>query len=66
MEKYLNTLVPFMSADLEKAKRSMACHRSQFAAELIERMFPMQARLWNGNVTFAPAFPAYAGKDLFK
>jgi N-acetyl-1-D-myo-inositol-2-amino-2-deoxy-alpha-D-glucopyranoside deacetylase len=64
--KYLTTLVPFTPADLEAAKRSMACHRSQYAAELIERMFPMQARSWNGSVTFAPAYPAYAGKDLFK
>ena len=64
--KYLTTLVSFTPADLEAAKRSMACHRSQYAAELIERMFPMQARSWNGNVTFAPAYPAYAGKDLFK
>ena len=64
--KYLTTLVPFTPADLEAAKRSMACHRSQYSAELIERVFPMQARSWNGNVTFAPAYPAYAGKDLFK
>jgi len=64
--KYLTTLVPFTPADLEAAKRSMACHRSQFAAELIERVFPMQVRSWNGNVTFAPAYSAYAGKDLFK
>ena len=64
--KYLTSLVPFTTSDLEGAKRSMACHRSQFSAELIERMFPMQVRSWNGNVTFAPAYPAYAGKDLFK
>jgi hypothetical protein len=64
--KYLTTVVPFTTADLEAAKRSMACHRSQFAAELIERMFPMQIRSWNGNVTFAPAYPANAGNDLFK
>jgi LmbE family N-acetylglucosaminyl deacetylase len=62
--KYLTTFVPFTPVDLEAAKRSMACHRSQFAADLIERMFPMQVRSWNGNVTFAPAYPAYAGKDL--
>jgi LmbE family N-acetylglucosaminyl deacetylase len=64
--KYLTTIVPFTPADLEAAKQSMACHRSQFAAELIERVFPMQVRSWNGNVTFAPAYPEYAGKDLFR
>jgi LmbE family N-acetylglucosaminyl deacetylase len=64
--KYLTTIVPFTPADLDAAKRSMACHRSQYSAELIERMFPMQARSWNGNVTFAPAYPTYPGKDLFK
>jgi N-acetyl-1-D-myo-inositol-2-amino-2-deoxy-alpha-D-glucopyranoside deacetylase len=64
--KYLSTIVPFTRADLDAAKRSMACHRSQYSTELIERIFPMQARSWNGNVTFAPAYPAYAGMDLFK
>ena len=64
--KYLTTIVPFTPPDLEAAKRSMACHRSQYAAEIIDRVFPIQTRSWNGNVTFAPAYPAYAGKDLFK
>jgi len=64
--KYLTTLVPFTAADLEAAKRSMACHRSQFSAELIDRMFPMQIRSWNGSVTLAPSYPANAGNDLFK
>jgi len=64
--KYLTTLVPFTAADLEAAKRSMACHRSQYAADLIERVFPIQARSWNGSVTFAPAYPTNAGTDLFK
>jgi len=64
--KYLTTIVPFTPADLEAEKRSMACHRSQFAPALIERMFAMQVRSWNGNVTFAPAYPAYAGNDLLK
>ncbi len=64
--KYLTTHVAFTPPDLEAAKRSMTCHRSQFSPELIERMFPLQARSWNGSVTFAPAYPAYAGQDLLK
>ena len=64
--KYLTTIVPYTPADLDAAKRSMPCHRSQYSTDVIERVFPMQARSWNGNVTFAPAYPAYAGKDLFK
>jgi len=64
--RYLTTHVAFTPPDLEAAKRSMTCHRSQFSPELIERMFPLQARSWNGSMTFAPAYPALAGKDLFK
>jgi LmbE family N-acetylglucosaminyl deacetylase len=64
--KYLTTHVAFAPPDLEAAKRSMTCHRSQFSPELIERMFPLQARSWNGSVTFAPAYPAHAGQDLLK
>jgi LmbE family N-acetylglucosaminyl deacetylase len=63
--KYLTSVIPYTPADLEAAKRSMACHRSQYSSELIERIFPMQVRSWNGNVTFAPAYPAHGGKDLF-
>jgi LmbE family N-acetylglucosaminyl deacetylase len=63
--KYLTTVVPFTPVDLEAAKRSMACHRSQYSTELIERVFPLQVRSWNGNVTFASAYPANAARDLF-
>ena len=63
--KYLTTVVPLTPADLEAAKRSMACHRSQYSAELIERVFPIQVRSWNGNVTFATAYPGNVARDLF-
>ena len=66
LPKYFTVHVPFTPADLEAAKRAMACHRSQFSAEMLERMLPAQERIWNGKVGFIPASPGISGDDLFR
>ena len=64
--KYLTTTIAFTPADLEAAQRAMACHRSQFTPEMLQRVVPAQARFWNGRVTLAPAFSTMGGTDLFQ
>jgi LmbE family N-acetylglucosaminyl deacetylase len=63
--KHLTTRVSFSPADLDAAQRAMGCHRSQYTAETVQRVFPAQARFWNGSVTFAPAFSTSSGNGLF-
>jgi LmbE family N-acetylglucosaminyl deacetylase len=63
---YFTTRVPFTPADLDSARRSMGCHRTQFSAEVIERVFPATARAWNGTIGVVPAFMAARGTDLFE
>jgi LmbE family N-acetylglucosaminyl deacetylase len=64
--KYLSVKVPFAEADLEAARRSMSCHGTQYAEEVVQRVFPSQARAWNGSVPLAPAFSTAPGTDLFR
>jgi LmbE family N-acetylglucosaminyl deacetylase len=62
--KHVSTQVSFTPADLVAARRALECHRSQYTAELVGRLFPFQSQNWNGRVSFSPAFPAHAGTDL--
>jgi LmbE family N-acetylglucosaminyl deacetylase len=64
--KYLSVRVAFTPADLDAAHRSMACHRTQYSDEVIQRVFPLQARAWNGAIALAPAFQSAPGTDLFR
>ena len=63
--KYFTVQVPFTPADLEAAKQAMACHHTQFSAEMIQRMAPELERVWNGKIGFVPGSSAVTGDDLF-
>jgi LmbE family N-acetylglucosaminyl deacetylase len=64
--KYFTVHVPFTPADLDAATKAMACHRSQFSPELLQRILPEMARLWNGRIAFVPASSSTGGDDLFQ
>ena len=64
--KYLSVRVPFTPADLEAGRRSMVCHRTQYSDEVVQRVFPVHARVWNGAVPLAPAVSSTPGDDLFR
>lgn len=62
---YFTTRVPFAPEDLDAAKRSMACHRTQFTLEVVERVVSASARAWNNAIRLIPAFPVAAASGLF-
>lgn len=64
--KYFTVRVAFTPADLAAAQRSMACHRSQYTPEVVQRVFPAQAQVWNGTIAVTPALATAAGTDLFR
>lgn len=64
--KYFTVHVPFTPADLEAAQKSMACHRSQYTAETLQRMVPPMASVLKGRLAFIPANNALAGDNLFR
>jgi LmbE family N-acetylglucosaminyl deacetylase len=64
--KYFSMRVAFTPADDEAAQRSMACHRTQFSDDVIQRVGKAQNRALNGTLPLAPLFATGAGTDLFK
>ena len=63
--KLVNVHIPITPPDLDAARRAMACHHSQFSPETVDRVFPMQARYWNGSVELSPAFPTTGFASVF-
>ena len=64
--KFFTTRVPFTPEDLQAAERAKACHRSQFTAEVVQRVGSATARAWNGAIPLIAAFPRSPGADLFR
>ena len=64
--RYFTTRVPFTPGDFAAAKRSMACHRTQFSPEVIERVSSAAAAAWNNAIPLVPAFSAVGATDLFR
>ena len=63
--KYFTVRVPITPADLDAGGKAMSCHRSQLPADVIARMLPAQARIYNGVVALVPAFATSSASDLF-
>jgi LmbE family N-acetylglucosaminyl deacetylase len=64
--KYFTVHVPFTPKDLDATRPAMECHRTQFTPEVVQRVFPVMARAWNGAIALIPAFPTTGGTDLFR
>src|SRR5262245_5233441 len=64
--RYFTTHVPFAPEDLAAAKRAMACHRTQFTPEVVERVSSATAAAWNNAIPLIPAFPTTSATDLFQ
>ena len=57
--------VRFTPADLTAAQKSVACYRSQYIVETLQRMVPPMASVLKGKVAFVPAVSTMSGDDLF-
>ena len=55
--RYATAQVPFSPQDLQAAARSMACHKSQFTDEVVQRVMAAATKFWNGAIPLVPAFP---------
>lgn len=63
--RYLTVRVPFGDADLAAARRSFACHQSQFTEEVIAYLDSFLTQAWSGSVSFRPWFGDRKSQDLF-
>ena len=57
--------VPFTSRDLEAARRSMACHKTQYPADTVERVISAMGKAWDGELSLTPMVPQPPASDLF-
>lgn len=64
--RYYSVRVAFTAADFEAARRAMACHRTQFSEEVVQRVSEVQRKALNGEMPVAPWFSTPAGTDLFR
>jgi LmbE family N-acetylglucosaminyl deacetylase len=63
--RYLTVHVPFTEVDLAKARRSFACHKSQFADETVHHLDRFLTKAWSGKVSFRPWFGGRESDSLF-
>jgi len=63
--KYFTMRVAFTPADAEAAQRAMACHRTQFSNDVVQRIGAAQTRALNGTLPLAPYLAGDAGTDVF-
>src|SRR5262245_19104678 len=64
--RLLNMRVDFTEADFDAGRRAMACHRSQFSDETIDRVVAAMRVVGKGQVALSPMVPQPAATDLFK
>jgi LmbE family N-acetylglucosaminyl deacetylase len=64
--KYFSARVSFSSDDFEASRRSMACHKTQFTDEIVQRVSEGIKIGLKGEVSFAPLFPSAPASDLFR
>jgi LmbE family N-acetylglucosaminyl deacetylase len=64
-DRLLSVRVPFTEADLEAAGRSMACHKTQYSQEAVDRFMSVVSVTWNGRIPLSPMVPQAPAGDLF-
>jgi LmbE family N-acetylglucosaminyl deacetylase len=64
--EYLTVQVPYTDPDLNAARKSFACYKSQFPHEFLQVvMQQLHKDVWQGRVYLRPWFGSAKGQDLF-
>lgn len=64
--KLLATRIAITPPDLESARRSLRCHKTQFPPDAMTRLGDAGKQLWSGGVPVSPAFASASPDDLFR
>ena len=64
--KHMTTRIAFTPADLESARKSLSCHKTQFPPDAMTRLSDAAKATWNGVVPLSPAFGSSAKGDVFQ
>jgi LmbE family N-acetylglucosaminyl deacetylase len=60
------TRVAFTEPDLDAARRSALCQKTQYTDETAERVVRAMREVWKGVLPLSPMVPQAAGSDLFQ
>jgi LmbE family N-acetylglucosaminyl deacetylase len=63
--RYLTMRVPYQPPDMERARASFACHRTQFTPEEQQALFGLIRHFHPGAIALRPWHPEAAADDLF-
>jgi LmbE family N-acetylglucosaminyl deacetylase len=66
LAKYFSTRVPFSTADFEASRRAMACHRTQYSDDIVQRVSDGMRGGLKGELPLAPLFTTAGTSDLFR
>jgi LmbE family N-acetylglucosaminyl deacetylase len=65
LPRFLNIVISYATADLEASRRAMACHKTQYSDEVVQRIFDaMRSR--RKELMLSSLFPMAATSDLFE
>lgn len=64
--KFFTTRIPFTAADLAAARRAMACHKTQYTEDVVQRVSEAMGNAFQGSLPLAPAFSGASATDLFR
>ena len=63
--KYFTTVVPYTPADLDAFRRSMACHKTQYGDDVLQKIFEVMKRTETLEWPLSSWVPLAATRDLF-
>ena len=66
LPKYFSARVPFSKADFEASRRSMACHKTQYSEDIVQRVSEAMKGALQGELPLAPLFATTRTTDLFR
>ncbi len=66
LAKYFSARVSFSAADFEASRRSMACHKTQYSDEIVQKVSEAAREALKGELPLVPLFPTAATNDLFQ
>jgi LmbE family N-acetylglucosaminyl deacetylase len=66
LPKYFSARVPFSTADFDASRRSMACHKTQYSEEIVQKVSEAARGALKGELPLASLFPTAATDDLFR
>lgn len=64
--KYFSTRISFSTSDFDAARRSMACHKTQYSDDIVQRVSAATRDALKGELPLIPWLPNVATTDLFR